>query len=58
MCSSYLTLSFPLCSFHFKTAFVIPEDDGYTVYSSNQWAQLGQFAVAGILGIPENKYLD
>uniref|UniRef100_A0A1X7TMW0 Aldehyde oxidase/xanthine dehydrogenase a/b hammerhead domain-containing protein n=1 Tax=Amphimedon queenslandica TaxID=400682 RepID=A0A1X7TMW0_AMPQE len=38
-----------------QTAFVIPEDDGYTVYSSNQWAQLGQFAVAGILGIPENK---
>uniref|UniRef100_A0A1X7T605 Aldehyde oxidase/xanthine dehydrogenase first molybdopterin binding domain-containing protein n=1 Tax=Amphimedon queenslandica TaxID=400682 RepID=A0A1X7T605_AMPQE len=38
-----------------QTTFVIPEDDGYTVYSSNQWAQLGQFAVAGILGIPENK---
>ena len=53
----YLIDLFFLFFFFKQTSFVIPEDDGYTVYSSNQWAQLGQFAVAAILGIPNNKYL-
>ena len=40
-----------------QTAIAIPEDDnGYTVYSSTQWVQQVQFAVAGVLGISNNKY--
>lgn len=51
----FCCISFHL-SLSLKTAFVVPEDDGgYTVYCSNQWAQLGQLAVANILGIPNNK---
>ena len=38
-----------------QTSFVIPEDDGYTVYSSTQWPGSGQDAVANILGISDNK---
>ena len=38
-----------------QTSFVIPEDDGYTVYSSTQWPGSGQAAVANILGISDNK---
>ncbi|XP_019856500.1 PREDICTED: xanthine dehydrogenase/oxidase-like [Amphimedon queenslandica] len=38
-----------------QTSFVIPEDDGYTVYSSSQWAWFAQLAVASVLGIPDNK---
>lgn len=42
---------------HMEThaALVTPEDDGYTVYSSTQWVTQVQFAVAAILGIPNNK---
>ena len=38
-----------------QTAVAIPEDSGYTVYSSTQWIQQVQFAVAGVLGISNNK---
>jgi xanthine dehydrogenase/oxidase len=38
-----------------QTAFVIPNDDGYTVYSSTQWTQMVQSAVANILNVSNNK---
>lgn len=44
--------------FHFsmetQTTLCIPEDDGYTLYSSSQWASLTQAAVGTILGVPAN----
>ena len=38
-----------------QTAIAIPEESGYTVYSSTQWIQQVQSAVAGVLGVPNNK---
>ena len=40
--------------FHMEThtTVCLPEDQGYTVYSSTQWTDLTQSAVATVLGIP------
>ncbi len=43
------------CFVFSQTAIAIPEESGYTVYSSTQWIQQVQSAVAGVLGIPNNK---
>ena len=43
--------------FHLEThaCLCVPEEEGYTVYSSTQWTSNVQTAVAGVLGIPNNK---
>ncbi|XP_065894835.1 uncharacterized protein [Dysidea avara] len=43
--------------FHMETqaCVCIPEDDSYTVYSSTQWVNGCQFAVATVLGIQDNQ---
>lgn len=43
--------------FHLEThtCLCVPEEEGYTVYSSTQWTANVQTAVAGVLGIPNNK---
>ena len=45
--------------FHFEThaCLCVPEEEGYTVYSSTQWTSNVQTAVAGVLGIPNNTYI-
>lgn len=42
--------------FHMETqnSFVLPQAEGYTVYSSSQWPQYTQAAVATVLGINSN----
>ena len=40
-----------------QTSFVIPEAEGYTVYSSTQWPQLTQAAVAAVLGINNSRWV-
>lgn len=42
--------------FHLEThaCLCVPEEEGYTVYSSTQWTANVQTAVAGVLGIPNN----
>jgi len=35
----------------------IPEDDSYTVYSSTQWINGCQNAVATVLGVQDNRYV-
>ena len=44
--------------FHLEThaCLCVPTEDGYTVYSSTQWTANVQTAVAGILGITNNRY--
>ena len=39
-----------------QTSLCVPVDDGYTVYSSTQWPQLTQIAVATLLGVSSNWY--
>ena len=50
-----VSLSLCSCSSHFQIAFCIPEEDGYTVYSSSAWPSFTQAAVANILGIPASR---
>lgn len=40
-----------------QTALVVPDEDGYTVYSSTQWVSGIQAAVANVLGVPVNMYV-
>lgn len=40
-----------------QTSFVIPEAEGYTVYSSSQWPQLTQAAIAAVLGVNNSRYI-
>ena len=44
--------------FHLEThaCLCVPTEDGYTVYSSTQWTANVQKAVAGVLGISNNRY--
>ena len=44
--------------FHLEThaCLCVPTEDGYTVYSSTQWTANVQTAVAGVLGITNNRY--
>lgn len=35
-----------------QTALVIPQDDGYTVYSATQWVDRVQSAISSILAVP------
>ena len=46
--------------FHLEThaCLCVPEEEGYTVYSSTQWTANVQTAVAGVLGIPNNTLVD
>ena len=45
--------------FHLEThaCLCVPTEDGYTVYSSTQWTANVQTAVAGVLGITNNRYI-
>ena len=38
-----------------QTSLVIPEAEGYMVYSSTQWTQRTQAAVAAVLGINNSR---
>lgn len=40
-----------------QNSFVLPQAEGYTVYSSSQWPQYTQAAVATVLGINSNEYV-
>ena len=35
-----------------QTALVIPQEDGYTVYSASQWVDRVQSAIASVLAVP------
>lgn len=38
-----------------QNALVVPNEDGYTVYSSTQWVTYVQQAVANVLGVPVSR---
>ena len=40
-----------------QNSLVIPEAEGYVVYSSTQWTQYTQAAVAGVLGVNNSRFL-
>ena len=44
-----------LFSYQMQTSLVIPEAEGYMVYSSTQWTQRTQAAVAAVLGINNSR---
>ena len=42
-------------SIHLQSCLVVPEEEGYTVHASSQWASLTQAAVASVLNVPQSR---